>query len=354
MTRTLRVLALLVVAFAVLTAGTGRAETPEAPAAPPHRLADEAPALHALLDELLEGRPYAGLSLGVSFEGERWTAARGWADVTKKRKATERTSYRMASVTKMFTAVAVMQLVEQGRIDLDEDIRTYVPSFPKKAWTVTPRHLLGHLGGISHYRDREKETHFHRRYTTAESLAIFQDWALEAPPGDQYVYTSYGYNLLGAAIERASGQSYAQYLRSRVFRPVEMTSSMVEDLRARDRTWARGYRMLRARVRSSEQVDISSRFAGGGTRSTVVDMLRFGEGLLAEKLLRRETLRRMQLPMATNAGEVTDYGMGMAAYPLGGRWVTAHAGAQPETSTLLMIFPAEQLVIAVAQNLEGA
>jgi CubicO group peptidase (beta-lactamase class C family) len=297
-------------------------------------------------------RPHAGMTVGISAPGVRWVKGFGYAHVGSKRKASPTTSYRMASVTKMMTAAAILQLVEKGRVDLDDEVQRYVPTFPKKSAPITIRHLLGHLSGISHYRNRTKETHFQRPFTTAESIAIFRDWPLEAAPGERYVYTSYGYNLLGAVIEARSGMPYDRYLKRRVFAPLGIRGAGVEQRAAKKRSWAQGYKLVGDKLRKSESVDITSRFGGGGTRATVADMLRFGEGLLAGELVTPETLALMQVPMATTAGEITDYGMGMASYPLGGRWTIAHAGSQAETSTLLLMFPAERLVIAIAQNLE--
>ena len=115
--------------------------------------------------------------------------------------------YRLASVTNPMTATAILQLVEQGKIDLDADVQKYVPYFPKKNYPVTVRNLLGHLGGISHYKDYSVEGHFKKAKNTKESLAVFMDWNLVAEPGTRFNYTSYEYNLLGAVIEGASGMS---------------------------------------------------------------------------------------------------------------------------------------------------
>lgn len=341
----------LFVAFALVAARPVFAEAP-APRPPDAGVAAAGESIDAWLQKELAGRPHAGLSVAFSWRGETWSRGYGLADVERKRPATPETSYRMASVTKMFTATAVMQLVEKGRVRLDAPIQRYVPGFPKKRWPITVRHLLGHLSGISHYRDRGKETHFRTHFSTEQALAVFKDWDLEAAPGTKYVYTSYGYNLLGAAVENVSGLSYGAYLQRRIFGPLQMRDSAVEDPARRTRRWARGYRLKEGTLRPSEDVDISSRFGGGGTRSTVLDMVRFGEALLDGRVVAPETLALMQESMATDDGKLTDYGIGMAAYPLGGRFVTAHAGAQPETSTLLMVLPAEGLVIAIAQNLE--
>ncbi len=108
-------------------------------------------ALEALVRAELAKGPHAGLSVGVLHGGMRWVQGYGLRDIAHRLPATPRTTYRMASITKSFTAVAVMQLVREGKLELDTDARTWVPQYPEKPWTFTVRQLLGHLGGVPHY-----------------------------------------------------------------------------------------------------------------------------------------------------------------------------------------------------------
>jgi CubicO group peptidase (beta-lactamase class C family)/tetratricopeptide (TPR) repeat protein len=294
----------------------------------------------------------AGLTAGFSYKETQWAKGFGYAHLAKRKRATKSTSYRMASVTKTFTAVGILQLVESGQISLDAEVQTYVPSFPKKKYPVTIRDLLGHLSGVSHYRNCDVECHIKKRLTTKESIAIFQDWELEAAPREKYVYTSYGYNLLGAVIENVTGLSYGDYLKKNIFVPLGMKNSQMDYEPGRNARWAKGYRKRGDRIISSEKINVSSRFAGGGSRSTVEDMLLFGHGLLSGELIRTPTLARMAQSMATTDGLLTKYGMGAAVYPLAGRLVMGHSGGQPETTTLLLMYPHEGLVMAIATNVE--
>jgi len=295
----------------------------------------------------------AGVSVAIDHEGKSFTAAFGLADVDNKVKATTQTRYRMASVTKSFTAALVMQQVERGTIDLDADVRTYVKSFPQKPWPVTIRQLLGHLGGISHYKNLPGEKTIQRHMTTRESLALFENWPLVAEPGSKYVYTSYGYNLLGAVLEKVTKTSYATLLQRRLFRPLKMRSSSMDKGRDKVPHQPVGYKQnAKGELTPSPFVDISSRFAGGGTRSTVLDMVKFGRGMLDGDVVKPATRDLMFTSQATSNGHLTDYGMGFAAYPSNGRWIVAHSGAQPETSTLLLMVPDDDLVIAIACNVE--
>ncbi len=143
----------------------------------------------------------------------------GMADVENQVPATPDTIYRLASISKMFTAVAALQLVEQGKLDLAAPIQQYVPSFPKKdQGTVTAELLLKHQSGIRHYKgDEVRSAVFYNR--VGDSLVIFQEDPLLFPPGEKFSYTTYGYNLLGTAIEGASGEDYVGYVTQHILEP---------------------------------------------------------------------------------------------------------------------------------------
>jgi len=294
-----------------------------------------------------------GLSVGFKKGDYIWTKGFGFSDLENKVPAKPESSYRLASITKTITAIAVLQLVEAGKIDLDAEVQTYVPYFPKKKWPVTVRLLLGHLGGISHYKNYDVEGHIKVHKNTKEALAIFQDFDLVAEPGTKYNYSSYGFNLLGAVIEGASGQSYGDYIKKHIFNPLGMENSRMDNPEDLISNRVSGYRLIKGEVKNSEFVDVSSRFAGGGTRSTVVDLLKYAKGIIEGKLLKSQTWRRAFTSMATSKGRFTGYGMGWRVRPWNGHFQVSHSGSQPETRTYTLIFPTENFSIAVASNLEG-
>ncbi|MFP2934161.1 serine hydrolase, partial [Pyxidicoccus sp. 3LG] len=309
-------------------------------------------ALDAIVRAELSVGPVAGMSVGITRGNQRWVCAYGQRDMARRLPATPRTTYRMASITKSFTAVAVLQLVEQGKLDLDTDISTLVTSFPRKQWPVTVRDLLGHLSGVPTY-DGPSSANNVKPVSTLEAVSVFADKPLAFEPRTRYLYTTWGFNLLGAAVEAASGQSYRDYLREHIFAPAGMEHADLDITATRDEHQAAGYRVVGGALKPSRFLDVTSRFGGGGTRATVGDMLGFGRAVLAHTLVSRETMGRMQASMATADGRLTDYGMGFATYPLRGHYLVAHAGGQPETTTLLVMFPAEDTVIALATNVEG-
>jgi len=295
-----------------------------------------------------------GLSVGFVKGDFTWARGFGWADIENKSPAKANSSYRLASISKTITAVAVLKLVEEGKIKLDAQIQAYVPYFPRKRWPVTIRQLLGHIGGISHYRNDAAEGHIKEPKNTREALAIFQDFPLVAEPGTKYNYSSYGYNLLGAAIEEASGLSYGQFVKTYIFDPLGMADSRMDSPREIIPNRVRGYQIANGVLRNSEYVDISSRFAAGGLRSTVVDLLKYARGIMKGQILSPATWRLMFAPLVLRNGLMTGYGLGWGVEPWNGHFAVNHSGSQPETRTQLLVFPGEDFAVAIACNLEGA
>jgi len=294
-----------------------------------------------------------GISVGFIKDDFIWVKGFGYADLENKTPTKAESAYRLASITKTFTAIGILQLVEKGKIDLDAEVQTYVPYFPKKKWPVTVRLLLGHLGGISHYRDYDKEGHIKVHKNTKEALEVFSGFDLVAEPGTRYQYSSYGFNLLGAVIEGASGQSYGDYIKENIFVPLGMENSRMDDPEDLIPYRVRGYRLINDQIKNSEFVDISSRFAGGGTRSTAVDMLKYARGVIDGKLLKKETSEMMFTSMATRAGRLIGYGMGWSVRPWHGRFQVAHGGNQAETATYLLILPKIKFAVFMGSNREG-
>lgn len=300
-----------------------------------------------------------GLTIGFVKDDTVWIKGFGNADVENSTPATAESAYRYASVQKSMTAVAVLQLAENHKIDLDAEIQTYVPDYPRKPFPITVRQLLGHLGGVPHYVDRAKEQHIKEHKTVRETIAIFADFPLVAEPGTRWSYSTYGYDLLGAAIETASGQSYGDYMRGHVWLPAGMTATRMDDPLALIPHRVRGYQLVDGSLQNSEFIDVSSRFAGGGTRGTVGDLLRFMKALNEGKLLTAQSAELMYTPMTTRDGGHTGFA-GTEGYAMGwnvvrqpfGR-VYLNDGGQQETRTFILNVPEKHFAIAFAMNLES-
>lgn len=315
--------------------------------------AAELPAFETFVKDWIRENNVPGLVVGFSKGDYTWVRAFGVADVENMTPMRIDSSFRLASVQKTMTAVAVLQLAEAGKLDLDADIRTYVPYYPQKPYTITARQLLSHLGGIPHYVNRDLEQHFKTHKSTREAIDVFANYELVAEPGTRYSYSSYGYNLLGAAIETASGMSYADYMQQHVWRPAGMTDTRMDDPTELIERRVRGYRLIDGQLRNSEFIDISSRFAAGGTRGTVVDLLRFIRALNGGVLLSDEMRTRMNTPARTRTGEAVPYALGWQIAPKFRAGIVVNDGGQQETRTNILSDPSNQFAWALAMNLEA-
>ncbi len=285
----------------------------------------------------------------------KWAAGFGTADLENFVPVTASTVIRLGSISKPVTAVAVLQLVESGRIDLDAGIERYVPSMPAKQWPVTVRQLLGHLGGIRHYSGTE-EMDSTRHYTDRIApLKIFQADPLIAEPGTQYHYTSYGFNLLGAAVEIASGMKFTDYIRERIFMPARMEHIGPDDVYSIIPHRARGYRLSAAKqIENCSLADTSNKIPGGGLSATATDLVNFALAAKSGRLLKDETVRMMWTSQKLRDGTPTRYGMGWVSGEFEGRRTVGHGGGQQGTTTYLQLFPEEGIAFALMANLEAA
>ncbi len=314
---------------------------------------DEIDRYENFLKNQMEADHIPGLSVGFYKGDYMWTNGYGYIDLENEVEATGQSAYRLASVTKSMTAVAIMQLQEKGKLDIDDPVRKYVPYFPRKKWEITLRQLMGHIGGISPYQNYDEEGSIKEHKDTREAIDIFDDFELVARPGTEYNYSSYGYNLLGAAIEYAAGMPYGEYLKKNIWEPLNMNHTWMDSPDKIISHRAEGYRLEFGELKNSEFVNISSRFAAGGTRSTVVDMLKYARGLNEGKILSEGSTQTMETSMNLSNGRRTDYGMGWHVDPVNGYFKASHTGGQPETRTMLMRFPTRDFAIALAYNLEG-
>ena len=295
-----------------------------------------------------------GLSAALVLDHElRWSAGFGRADVENNVPATATTVYRLGSIAKTITATAALQLAEKGRLDLDAPVQKYVPSFPVKPWPVTCRQLLAHMAGVRWYADGEMEST--RHYTTVtDGLAMFKDDPLAFEPGTAFLYSSYGYNLVGAAIEGASGMSYMDYARQHVFAPAGMERAQADDVSALIPNRARGYQKASTgELRNSPLADTSNKVPGGGLVATAQDVARFAMALQGGVLLQKETLARMMTRQATRDGKLTGTGLGLFLAERDGVREAWHTGGQPQVSTVLYMQPDRRVAVALLTNLEG-
>jgi serine beta-lactamase-like protein LACTB, mitochondrial len=294
-----------------------------------------------------------GLALAVAVDGIIvYSEGFGFADLEERVPVWPTTKFRIGSISKPLTAVGLMELVQSGKLDLDAPIQKYVPSFPDKGALITVRMVSGHLGGIRHYQGDEFAIQKHYANVT-EGLAIFKDDPLVSPPGTKFNYSSYGFNLLSAAIESASGQDFLSYMQANVIAPFglvhttpDLNSQIVEQR-------SRFYELPKnGPVENAPYVDNSYKWAGGGFLSTAEDLVRFGSALLQPGILNAQSLKTMFTSQRTSAGEETGYGIGwgIGKTPSGKRFY-AHSGGSVGGTSQLIVYPDSHVVVALVTNL---
>ena len=330
----------------------------------PARLpADKRERVETAISSFMSRQNVPSLSIAIVKDNEIcFSGAYGFTDLENFVPAKTVTVYRIASTTKPLTATAVMQLAEKGKLDLDAPIQKYVPSFPIKKFPVTTRELLAHLSGIRYYRQGEGERTL-RYNTLTDALSIFKDDALENEPGTTFLYTTYGYTLLGAVIEGASGMSFMDYMKEHVFKPAGMLRTTNDDVFAVIRNRARGYTprvfgQLDGNYRNPVLMDSSYKIPGGGIVSTAEDLARFAIAVQNGTLIKRETFAEMTRSQKTRDGRETGYGYGWyvggtLGFPIGDPEAVWHGGVQPGFTSDLVILPSQRFAVVILTNLEA-
>jgi CubicO group peptidase (beta-lactamase class C family) len=209
-----------------------------------------------------------GVSLAIaSGDTVLWSNGYGMSDLENFVPAKSSTVYRLASILKPITAVAILQLVERGKIDLDVPTQTHLSDFPVKPWPITTRQLLGHMGGIRHYRDDTESFDTRHFSSLADAIRTFQSDPLVAEPGSKYSYTTYGFVVLGGILEKAAGTSYMDYLREHVFLRAGMATIQADNVYTMIPSRARGYsKTADGSIHNAALSDTSIRFLVEGWR----------------------------------------------------------------------------------------
>lgn len=288
------------------------------------------------------------ISAGIMQKGKIvWTGSFGYSNLELNTLVNSNSVYRIASISKTITAVAIMQLVEEKKINLDDDVRKYLPYFPKKRWVFTIRQVLNHTSGIRTYNGDEMHNKINFPNTTDAVNYIGKD-SLLFQPGTKYLYSTLSYNLLTAIIEKISGLSFEEYLKRKIFQPAGMTNSFLDkyDLIIPNRV--DGYvRNQYREIRNAQLADLSIKYSGGGILSSVNDLLNFGNALLENKLIKKSSLDTMIAQTKLKDGKIIQYGLGIALNnDSKGRFYFGHTGAGTGFVSNLIIFP-EQNVISV-------
>ena len=334
---------------------------------------DAIAAARQLLVEVMEERAIPGLSVAVGVDGEIvWSEGMGIADLEHGIPVTPLTRFRSGSTAKPMTAAAMGVLYERGLVDLDAEVRRYVSRWPRTQPPITIRQLAGHLSGIRHYDPNGLEFFNPVRYTNLlDALEIFDRDSLLFEPGSQYSYSTFGYNLLGAALQQAADQPYVDLVREVVFEPLGMLSSVTDHsdsiIAHRTSFYERsgggssyhtrqsGWQSPTRTVLNGPYSDNSNKAPGGGFLTTPTDLVRFGSAHLQPGFLEESTLQLLWTRQRTSSGEETNYGLG---WQFGegpeGRPTIGHGGGAVGGTSQLLMHADVGLVVAVQVNLTDA
>jgi CubicO group peptidase (beta-lactamase class C family) len=287
-----------------------------------------------------------------------WAKGFGMADLENSVPATPRTLYRLASISKPITATAALVLYEKGKLNLDAPVQKYCPAFPSKEAPITTRQLLGHLGGIRHYRthsldDPEILSFKHYNDPISDGLKFFKDDPLVATPGTKFSYSNFGYVLIGCVIEGASGEKYVDFVHENVLRPAGMTETVIDDQSAIVLRRTRFYSKTESgAIVNAPPVDLSFKIPADGWLSSAEDMAKFEVAMLKDRLVSRSTRDLMRTPQKTSDGKQTTYGLG---WEIGSGFAPTvnHGGGEFGASTFIMIAPEKKAGVVVLINMNG-
>lgn len=308
----------------------------------------------AAVKKEMEKQGLVGVAVGVLQQGNIvYLQGYGLADREKKLPVTTQSIFNWASNSKPLCAVVAMQLVEQGKLDLDIDVRQYVPEFPVKEHPITMRQLLCHQSGIQHYgivvptkRSYSQKLPY---LDPVLALDVFNRTPLIYQPGEKTVYSSYAYLLASAVVQGAGKEPFGKQIEKRITGPLEMTSMQLDMDFADQPNWTVGYTKEAGQVVRAKEEAHYWKHGAGGYKSNIGDFARWAQALIHHRLVSPAIEKQMWARQKTSDGKLSTYGLGFAVDDQNGLKVS-HGGKQDETTTRLIIYPDKKHGIVVMTN----
>lgn len=313
-------------------------------------------AIDRITSEGIDQKKVASYAVAVVKDG-RLVLARGYgfADLENDVPATAETIYRLGSITKQFTALAIMQLAEQGKLSVDDELTKFLPDYPTAGHKVTVHHLLNHTSGIKSYTSQKD---FFKRarqdFSHDELLGVFKNEPFDFDPGTKWLYNNSGYYLLGMIIEKISGQTYAKHLEEQIFRPLGMSATRYGDTRPLIRHRAMGYKLLVGQLVNDDPLSMDAPGAAGALVSNVLDLVKWHQSLEAGNLLSSASYEVMYRETRLADGATRPYGYGWGLGELAGHRKLSHGGGINGFSTMIARYPTDRLAVIVLSNTAGA
>jgi CubicO group peptidase (beta-lactamase class C family) len=259
--------------------------------------------------------------------------------------------FRLGSITKQFTAVATLMLAEQGKLSLDDDITKFLPDYPTKGQRITIEHLLTHTSGIKSYTSLPEWLALWRKdLTVKEIIDLFKNQPMDFAPGERWSYSNSGYILLGAIIEKVSGQTYQEFVEKNIFAPLGMKHSYYDvTVRLIPRRVV-GYSKANEGYQNAAYLSMTQPFSAGALMSSVDDLALWDAALYTEKLVKQQSLKRAWTPRLLNNGKSTHYGYGWSMSTYEGHPIIEHSGGVNGFATDALRMPADRIFVAILTN----
>ena len=307
------------------------------------------------VDSLITSKFNNGPAISVLISEEfkpTYRLIKGYADIENDVSASNVSKFRIGSLTKQFTAIAILNLMEEGKLSLGDSIQTYLPTFPVKSHTITIEHLLTHTSGLKEVTETED---FFSTLTKVgcepEKLVnYFKDHPLSFEPGSKFQYSNSGYHLLGLIIEKVSGQDYANYMKTEIFEEADMKNTLVDDGSQIIKNRASGYEKNNEELVNSSYIDMSIPFSAGNILSTAEDINKWYKTLFEFKIISKQSLEKAHTPYILNDGQKSNYGYGWFIDNLQGEKVIAHEGGINGFLSSVKFFPSKQTLIILLSN----
>lgn len=311
------------------------------------------------LDELL-GKQFKhagpGCAVLVTKQGKViYKKALGSADLELNVPIAPDMVFKLASITKQFTAVGILQLVEQGKISLQDSLQKFIPDFPSRGELITIENLLTHTSGIKDYMRINYPSSYMERWDFRPKQLIdsFKNYALEFKPGTKYSYSNSGYYLLGYIIEQVSGTSYPNYIQNNILTPLGLNHTYYDSEGVLIPSRVNGYRNEETVVKNADYWSPTIAYAAGGLLSNTEDLYKWFDAVLKYKVLKKETLDKAFTPFKLKDGSATSYGYGWTIDQLSSVKSIGHSGRMNGFVTDEIYYPQQDVFIAVFFNSEN-
>jgi D-alanyl-D-alanine carboxypeptidase len=276
----------------------------------------------------------------------------GLRDLDHRLPARMDTHYEIGAITKQFTAAAILQLQNAGKLNIDDKVSAYLPDVPH-AGEVTLRQLLTHTSGIPDYFGLKSDEDFTKPTTFAQLMKLVADKPLDFPPGSRASYSNTGYMILGRIIEVTSQESYHQYRRQHLLKPAGMTQSFIVPDESSLATMAKGYRRVSGKVKPGLTIHDSYSWSAGDIVSTVDDVEKWNEALMGGKIVPSADYASMMMPLMTTGGENTGNGFGLFIDKVNDQPRIGHTGGSFGFTSANFYFPEQKLrIIALTNNVD--